>query len=133
MGTGRTVKGAPAVAALRISEPSHEPARRRSKALDGAPLDAIKCVAAASMVCDHLNDMVFHHDYLWLWYAGRLAFPLFCLVLALNLRRGAPAAPYAAIMTPFAILSQPIYKIAFHDGLDNILLDRCCSRSSSPS
>jgi hypothetical protein len=97
-------------------------AARSLDGLEGAPLDAIKCVAAVSMVCDHLNDMAFHHDYLWLWYAGRLAFPLFCLVLALNLRRGAPAARYAAIMTPFAILSQPIYKNAFHDGLDNILL-----------
>jgi hypothetical protein len=93
-----------------------------TNALDGAPLDAIKLVAAASMVCDHLNDMILDHDYLALWYVGRLAFPLFCLVLALNLRRGASAATYAAYLTPFAIVSQPIYRAAFHDGLDNILI-----------
>ncbi|THD47224.1 MAG: hypothetical protein E7774_05050 [Bradyrhizobium sp.] len=96
--------------------------RRVADALDGAPLDAIKIVAAASMVCDHLNDMAFHHRYLALWYAGRLAFPLFCLVLALNLERGASATRYAAYLTPFAIVSQPIYKAAFHDGLDNVLI-----------
>lgn len=95
---------------------------RATWALEGAPLDAIKLVAAASMVCDHLNDMIFDHDYLASWYVGRLAFPLFCLVLALNLRRGASAATYAACLTPFAILSQPIYRAAFHDGLDNILI-----------
>jgi hypothetical protein len=95
---------------------------RATWALEGAPLDAIKLVAAAAMVCDHLNDMIFDHDYLPLWYVGRLAFPLFCLVLALNLRRGASPAIYAAYLTPFAIVSQPIYRAAFHDGLDNILL-----------
>jgi len=47
---------------------------------------------------------------------------LFCLVLALNLTRGASLGVYAARMTPFAILSQPIYRAAFHDGLDNILI-----------
>jgi len=90
--------------------------------LGGAPLDAVKLVAAAAMVCDHVNDVLLDHDHLPLWYVGRLAFPLFCLVFALNLRRGAPLASYVAWLTPFAILSQPIYRAAFHDGLDNILV-----------
>jgi len=91
-------------------------------ALDGAPLDAVKLVAAAAMVSDHVNDMLLDHDHLAMWYVGRLAFPLFCLVFALNLRRGASLAGYVARLTPFAILSQPIYRAAFHDGLDNILI-----------
>ncbi len=91
-------------------------------ALEGAPLDAVKLVAAAAMVTDHINDVLLDHDHLALWYVGRLAFPLFCLVFALNLRRGASLAGYVARLTPFAILSQPIYRAAFHDGLDNILI-----------
>jgi hypothetical protein len=91
-------------------------------ALDGAPLDAVKLVAAAAMVADHFNDVLLGHGHLALWYVGRLAYPLFCLVFALNLRRGASLAGYVARLTPFAIASQPIYRAAFHDGLDNILI-----------
>jgi len=98
------------------------PVRPSLFALDGAPLDAVKLVAAVAMVSDHANDMVFDHDHLAMWYVGRIAFPLFCLVFALNLRRGASLAGYVARLTPFAILSQPIYRAAFHDGLDNILI-----------
>jgi hypothetical protein len=90
--------------------------------LDGAPLDAVKLVAAAAMVSDHVNDILLRHGQLELWYVGRVAFPLFCLAFALNLRRGASLAAYVARLTPFAILSQPIYRAAFHDGLDNILV-----------
>jgi hypothetical protein len=97
-------------------------ARTSFFALDGAPLDTVKLVAAAAMVSDHVNDVLLGHDHLALWYVGRLAFPLFCLVFALNLRGGAPLAAYVARLTPFAILSQPIYRAAFHDGLDNILV-----------
>ena len=43
-------------------------------------------------------------------------------MFALNLRRGASLAGYVARLTPFAIVSQPIYRAAFHDGLDNILI-----------
>jgi hypothetical protein len=91
-------------------------------ALDGAPLDAVKLVAATAMVSDHVNDIQLDHDHLAMWYVGRVAFPLFCLVFALNLRRGASLAGYSARLTPFAIASQPLYRAAFHDGLDNILL-----------
>ena len=91
-------------------------------ALEGAPLDAVKLVAAAAMVSDHVNDILLDHDHLAMWYVGRIAFPLFCLVFALNLRRGAPLAGYVARLTPFAILSQPVYRAAFHDGLDNVLI-----------
>jgi len=98
------------------------PSRPSLFALDGAPLDVVKLVAAAAMVCDHVNDTLLDHDHLALWYVGRLAFPLFCLVFALNLARGASLAGYVARLTPFAILSQPIYRAAFHDGLDNILV-----------
>ena len=97
-------------------------ARRSLFALDGAPLEAVKLAAAAAMVGDHLNDVLLRHDYLALWYVGRVAFPLFCLVFALNLRRGASLSGYIARLTPFVILSQPIYRAAFHDGLDNILV-----------
>jgi hypothetical protein len=98
------------------------PFRPSHFALDGAPLDAVKLVAAAAMVSDHVNDVLLDHHHLALWYVGRVAFPLFCLVFALNLSRGASLAGYVARLTPFAIVSQPVYRAAFHDGLDNILI-----------
>jgi hypothetical protein len=98
------------------------PSRPALFALDGAPLDVVKLVAAAAMVSDHVNDILLDHDHLAMWYVGRVAFPLFCLAFALNLRRGAPLAGYVARLTPFAIASQPLYRAAFHDGLDNILI-----------
>jgi len=33
-------------------------------ALEGAPLDAVKLVAAAAMVSDHVNDILLDHDHL---------------------------------------------------------------------
>lgn len=98
------------------------PPRSSAFALDGAPLDLLKLIAAAAMVSDHVNDVLLRHEHLALWYVGRLAFPLFCLVFALNLRRGASLTGYVARLTPFAIASQPVYRAAFHDGLDNILI-----------
>jgi hypothetical protein len=44
----------------------------RPFALDGAPLDAVKLIAAA-MVSDHVDDVVQRHDHLAQWCVGPLA------------------------------------------------------------
>ncbi|MDV7876609.1 TraX family protein [Pseudomonas aeruginosa] len=59
-----------------------------AKAGRDSTLDLIKWLAIASMVIDHLR-------YLWptadgLFIVGRLAFPLFCLVIAANVVRSPP-------------------------------------------
>jgi len=53
-----------------------------------AGLDLVKWTAILTMVADHLR-------YLWpaadgLFVLGRLAFPLFCLAIAVNVGRGLP-------------------------------------------
>ncbi|WP_409284055.1 TraX family protein [Pseudomonas protegens] len=51
---------------------------------DGA-LDALKWLALLSMVLDHLRYVGLSLD--WLYVPGRLAFPWFCLAMAMNLTR----------------------------------------------
>ncbi|MGZ0783468.1 TraX family protein [Pseudomonas saponiphila] len=51
---------------------------------DGA-LDALKWLALLSMVLDHLRYVGLSLD--WLYVPGRLAFPWFCLAMAVNLTR----------------------------------------------
>ena len=56
----------------------------RAGSRDGA-LDALKWLALLSMVLDHLRYVGLSLD--WLYVPGRLAFPWFCLAMALNLAR----------------------------------------------
>ena len=52
---------------------------------DGA-LDLLKWLALLSMLLDHLRYVGISAD--WLYVPGRLAFPWFCLAMAVNLARG---------------------------------------------
>jgi len=56
--------------------------------LSDGQLESLKWVALVSMFIDHFGRLLFGHpDDGWVFAAGRLAFPLFALVLALNLAR----------------------------------------------
>ncbi|CAM3923996.1 TraX family protein [Pseudomonas reidholzensis] len=80
-----------------------------------AGLDLVKWLAMLSMLADHLR-------FLWpgadgLFIVGRLAFPLFCLALALNVQRSAASvwpAPnsgrYLGWLLAFAVLSEGPYR-----------------------
>ena len=74
-----------------------------------AGLDLVKWVAMATMVVDHLR-------YLWpqahgLFIVGRLAFPLFCLAMAVNVARASALKPhYLGWMIAFAVLSEAPYR-----------------------
>ncbi|MDV9031887.1 TraX family protein [Pseudomonas sp. RAC1] len=89
----------------------------RGVSLNGrsAGLDLAKWVAILSMVADHLR-------YLWpeavdLFVIGRLAFPLFCLVIACHVMRvpsgqlyRSTHARYLVWMLAFCVLSEPPYR-----------------------
>ncbi|HEN8800733.1 TPA: conjugal transfer protein TraX [Pseudomonas putida] len=80
-----------------------------------AGLDLVKWTAMLTMVADHLR-------FLWpsadgLFVLGRLAFPLFCLAIAVNVGRVRAGALYTCVnlrylglMLLFAVLSEPAYR-----------------------
>ncbi|MBA6058691.1 TraX family protein [Pseudomonas juntendi] len=80
-----------------------------------AGLDLVKWTAMATMVADHLR-------FLWptadgLFVVGRLAFPLFCLAIAVNVQRARAGSfnsmgnvRYLGLMLLFAVLSEPAYR-----------------------
>ena len=70
----------------------------RFRVQDGA-LEGLKWLAVLAMVLDHLNKYLLQREYEWMFAAGRVAFPLFVLVLAYKLslaQRPAEAAWRAA-------------------------------------
>jgi hypothetical protein len=79
----------------------------------GAPLDVIKTVAALLMLGDHINSALVDPPALLVWRFGRIAFPLFCLVLACHMARGMEAGSYIARLLVFGALTQPIFNAAF--------------------
>lgn len=84
--------------------------------LEGAPLDAIKLVAAVLMIGDHVDTILLDGHAVWLWRLGRIAFPLFCCVAALHLARGNDPGRYALMLLLLAVPTQPVYAAAFPYG-----------------
>ena len=89
--------------------------------LSGAPLDVIKLAAAALMLGDHVNTALLSSSVPLLWRLGRIAFPLFCFVLACHLVRGADAPRYARGLLLVGIATQPFFAAAFRAEYANIL------------
>ncbi|KTC33493.1 conjugal transfer protein TraX [Pseudomonas sp. ABAC61] len=88
---------------------------RRSR--DGA-LDALKWLALLSMVLDHLRYVGLELD--WLYVPGRLAFPWFCLAMAVNLQRAGPERRpgqwrYLGWLLAFSGLSEIPYRLFIPD------------------
>ena len=88
----------------------------RLATLAGAPLDAVKLAAAALMLLDHVNTVLLDVRATWMWRLGRAAFPLFCLVLACHLARGADPRRMVATLLLFAIPTQLAFAAAFPYG-----------------
>ena len=83
-------------------------------------LDLLKWLAMLSMVMDHLRYVGWHAD--WLYVPGRLAFPWFCLAIALNLARSRTddAEPlvqwkYLAWLAVFAVVAEVPYRLFMTD------------------
>ena len=85
-------------------------------ALAGAPLDAIKGVAALLMVGDHVDTILLDGRAVALWRLGRIAFPLFCVVAVLHVLRGADPGRYVLALLALAVPTQAIYAAAFPFG-----------------
>lgn len=80
-----------------------------------AGLDLVKWTAMLTMVTDHLRFIWPEAD--GLFVIGRLAFPLFCLAIAVNVGRARAKVlhtranlRYLSLMLLFAVLSEPAYR-----------------------
>lgn len=83
-------------------------------------LDLLKWLAMLSMVMDHLRYVGWYAD--WLYVPGRLAFPWFCLAIAVNLARSRTNAvqsgvqwKYLTWMAVFALLAEVPYRLFMTD------------------
>lgn len=101
-------------------------------ALSGAPLDCIKLAAATAMTFSHVNRILFHAEYPAFWYVGRLAFPLFAFAIAVHLARGAEARPYVQRLLLIAVISQPIYAVAFGVYSANVIFTLAAGAALAP-
>ena len=84
--------------------------------------DVLRVTAIGAMVLDHLNKAFFNSDIMVFTWAGRLAFPLFALLIAHNIHsRGVPWQRYVAPLLiagiaaqlPFMTLFQPLLNVMF--------------------
>ena len=79
-------------------------------------LDLLKWLAMLSMVMDHLRYVGWHAN--WLYVPGRLAFPWFCLAIAVNLVRNGSRDvdssikwKYLAWLAVFSVIAELPYRI----------------------
>lgn len=73
----------------------------------------LKLIAIISMLIDHVGNVFFHEIPAFRW-AGRLAFPIFAYCLTVGLLYTRNVKKYLIRLGIFAIISQPLYIMAFH-------------------
>ena len=75
--------------------------------------DFLKLIAILSMLIDHIGGAFFQDIAAFRW-AGRLAFPIFCYCMTVGLLYTRDVKKYLARLAVFALISQPLYILAFH-------------------
>lgn len=86
------------------------------KANFGLTTFQLKILAIASMLADH-TGAVLYPEAVWLRYAGRLAFPIFCFLLVEGYYHTRNVANYMARLGLFALISEIPFDLAFHQVL----------------
>lgn len=76
----------------------------------------LKVLAIISMLADHVGA-VLYPEAVWLRYAGRLAFPIFCFLLVEGYYHTGNMAKYMARLGIFALISEIPFDLAFHQTL----------------
>lgn len=83
--------------------------------LSPAALDAVKIMALLSMLVDHTNTLFLAKPEPMLYALGRMAFPLFTLIWAMNVfNNPARLQQRANRLWGWACLTQPAFTLAFH-------------------
>lgn len=73
----------------------------------------LKLIAIISMTIDHIGYIFFPENPIFRWI-GRLAFPIFCYCLTVGLIYTRDMKKYLLRLLIFAIISQPLYALAFN-------------------
>ena len=96
------------------SVPDVLPSIRDASQLSPAALDMVKLLALLAMIIDHINT-VFLSPALPVMYAlGRMAFPLFTLIWAMNVQRTPERLQKrASRLWIWAVITQPVFSLAF--------------------
>ncbi|ELD8603347.1 conjugal transfer protein TraX, partial [Enterobacter roggenkampii] len=100
------------------SLPDVLPTIRNASQLSPAALDMVKLLALLAMIIDHTNT-VFLSSALPVMYAlGRMAFPLFTLIWAMNVQRTPERLQKRANrLWIWAVITQPVFSLAFQNGV----------------
>ncbi|MNN11227.1 hypothetical protein HVX06_22130 (plasmid) [Enterobacter sp. RHB15-C17] len=102
---------------MNLTAPCHSPWQKTlcPGSLNPAALDAAKIVALLSMLVDHTNTLFLAKPEPLLYALGRMAFPLFTLIWAMNVfSNPARLQPRANRLWGWACLTQPAFILAFH-------------------
>ncbi|MFP2565326.1 TraX family protein [Enterobacter ludwigii] len=87
---------------------------RKTGNLSPAALDMIKLVALLAMLIDHINTVFLTPAQPVMYALGRMAFPLFTLIWAMNVRRSPERLQLRANrMWIWATITQPVFSLAF--------------------
>jgi hypothetical protein len=92
----------------------------------GCSTFALKMIAVITMLTDHIGA-IFYPQYLILRVIGRLAFPIYCFLLAEGFFHTGNRKKYGQRLFLFALLSEIPYDLAFHQtffylGAQNVFL-----------
>ena len=73
----------------------------------------LRCAAMATMFVDHTGHVLYPR-FGWMRIVGRIAFPLFCFLLAQGFRHTRSAPKYAARLALLALASEGVYNLVFN-------------------
>ena len=79
-------------------------------------MDRIKVVALMAMMLDHINTIFLQPPWPELYAIGRMAFPLFLMIWAVNVRQQPGRLQHRANrLWIWAVITQPVFALAFHN------------------
>ena len=96
------------------SVPNVLPSIRNACQLSPAALDMVKLLALLAMIIDHTNTVFLSPAWPMMYALGRMAFPLFTLIWAMNVQRTPERLQKRANrLWIWAIITQPVFSLAF--------------------